>query len=78
MVITNEYDLLDRLWRRWRGESVLENYSCSATGRLTNRVEGSGTITDMYAYDAYGTLIASTGGTPNNYLFCSEQWDATI
>ena len=38
----------------------------------------SGAITDTYAYDAYGTLIASSGTTPNNYLYCCQQWDDNL
>ena len=39
----------------------------------------SGNITDTYVYDAYGTkLSASTGTTPNNYLYCGEQFDADL
>jgi RHS repeat-associated protein len=38
----------------------------------------NGTITDTYAYDAHGTLIASTGTTSNNYLYCGEQWDPDL
>jgi RHS repeat-associated protein len=35
-------------------------------------------ITDTYAYDAYGTTVASTGSTPNNYLYCGEQYDSNL
>jgi RHS repeat-associated protein len=31
-----------------------------------------------YDYDAYGNLIHSTGTTPNNYLFASEQYDPDL
>ena len=37
-----------------------------------------GTITDTYAYDAYGTLIASTVSTANNYLYSGEQYDSDL
>jgi len=33
-------------------------------------------VTDTYKYDAFGNLIASTGSTPNNYLFSGEQLPA--
>ena len=35
-------------------------------------------VTDSYKYDAFGNLIASTGSTPNNYLFASEQFDPAL
>jgi RHS repeat-associated protein len=38
----------------------------------------NGTITNSYTCDAYGTLLASTGSTPNNYLYCGEQWDPDL
>jgi RHS repeat-associated protein len=42
---------------------------------LTNE---SGTITDTYNYDAFGTLVSSTGSTPNDYLFVGEQFDVNV
>ncbi len=38
----------------------------------------NGSITDTYAYDAYGLLISSTGSTTNNYLYCSQQFDSDL
>jgi RHS repeat-associated protein len=38
----------------------------------------SGDITDIYAYDAYGNLMASSGSTANNYLYCGEQYDPQL
>jgi YD repeat-containing protein len=35
-------------------------------------------VTDTYRYDAYGTLIASTGSTVNHYRYTGEQWDADL
>jgi len=35
-------------------------------------------VTDTYKYDAFGNLIASTGSTPNNYLFSGEQFDPPL
>jgi RHS repeat-associated protein len=40
--------------------------------QLTN---STGAVTDTYDYDAFGNLTNSTGSTPNNYLFASEQFD---
>ena len=42
---------------------------------LTNAI---GRISDTYEYDAFGNLIASTGTTPNNYLFAGEQFDPAL
>jgi RHS repeat-associated protein len=38
----------------------------------------SGGITDTYTYDAYGNLVASSGSTANNYLYCGEQYDPQL
>lgn len=35
-------------------------------------------ITDTFTYDAYGTLISSTGTTPTHYLYCGEQFDSDL
>lgn len=35
-------------------------------------------ITDTYTHDAYGTLLASTGSTPNDYLYAGEQNDNSL
>jgi RHS repeat-associated protein len=40
--------------------------------------DASGAATDSYDYDAFGNLIHSTGTTPNNYLFGSEQFDPDL
>jgi RHS repeat-associated protein len=38
----------------------------------------NGTITETYAYDAYGTLIASNTTPSTVYLFTGQQWDPDI
>ena len=35
-------------------------------------------MTDTYSYDAFGVLLASTGSTPNVYLYAGEQLDPNI
>jgi RHS repeat-associated protein len=42
---------------------------------LTN---ASGTITDTYTFDAFGAPIASTGTTPNAYLYSGERFDSNL
>jgi RHS repeat-associated protein len=39
---------------------------------------GNGTVTDTYAFDAFGNLLAQTGNTVNNYRFAGEQWDSDL
>jgi RHS repeat-associated protein len=38
----------------------------------------SGDMTDAFTYDAFGMLLASTGSTPNNYLYTGEQLDGNV
>ncbi len=38
----------------------------------------TGTITDTYDYEAFGTLLNQTGTTDNDYLFAGEQFDSAL
>ena len=46
-----------------------------STRMLTNAAE---TVTDTYAYDAFGSLTDQTGITANDYLYTGEQYDANV
>jgi RHS repeat-associated protein len=46
-----------------------------STRALTNI---TGTVTDTYNYESFGTLLNQTGSTPNDYLFTGEQYDSGI
>ena len=35
-------------------------------------------MTDTYQFDAFGNLIASTGTTPNTYLYSGERFDSSM
>jgi len=37
--------------------------------------DGAAAITDTYVYEAFGTLLDSTGSTENDFLFSGEQYD---
>jgi RHS repeat-associated protein len=49
-------------------------------GQLSTRqlTDGAANITDTYTYDAFGVLLASSGTTPNNYLYTGEQFDGNL
>lgn len=47
-------------------------------GSVRQLTNSAGAITDSYEYDAFGNKIASTGTTPNNYLYRGEQWDPNL
>jgi len=64
---------------RWTG-SVWDThfYLTDGLGSTRALLNSSGNISDTYVYDAYGTLLTSSGTTPNDYRFAGEQWDANI
>jgi RHS repeat-associated protein len=45
----------------------------ASTRQLTS---AAGAVTDTYTYDAFGDLLAATGGTPNAHLFDGQALDA--
>ena len=47
-------------------------------GNVRFLTDHHGFVTDTYDYDAFGNLIARTGTTPNDYLFCGEQLDPDL
>ncbi|MFB8798301.1 MAG: putative Ig domain-containing protein [Microcoleus sp.] len=64
------YDLVGKL--QGSQPSFYHADGLGSTRLLTN---GLGGVTDSYAYDAYGNLIASAGASNNAYLFAGEQRD---
>ena len=53
-------------------------YLVDGLGSTRGLANASGVVTDTYSYDAFGNLIASAGGTANNYLFAGEQFDSNL
>lgn len=53
-------------------------YSADGLGNVRLLTDSTGTVTDQYTYDAFGDVVASTGSTPNSYLFAGEQFDANL
>ena len=53
-------------------------YGCDGHGDVCYLTDTNAAVTDTYDYDAFGTLIAHSGTTPNNYLYCGEQFDADL
>jgi RHS repeat-associated protein len=49
-------------------------------GQLSTRqlTTPAGAVTDTYVYDAFGATLASTGATPNVYLYTGEQLDPNV
>jgi RHS repeat-associated protein len=62
-----------------RAESGATNYFGYDGHGSVRFLTGSGTnATDTYTFDAYGTLIARTGTTPNHFLYAGEQFDEDL
>jgi RHS repeat-associated protein len=57
---------------------VLSFYHYDGLGSVRQLSNSSGQVTDSYTYDAFGTVLASTGSTQNNYLFTGEQYDPNV
>ena len=58
--------------------SATSYYGYDGHGSVRFLTDTNGSITDTYAYDAYGTVIASSGTTPNNYLYSGQQFDPDL
>jgi RHS repeat-associated protein len=53
-------------------------YSYDGHGNVRSLTNSAGTITDTYTFDAFGAPIASTGTTPNPYLYSGERFDSGL
>lgn len=62
--------------------SGVTQYRYDVRGRLEQKLKTwtavGLTVALNYTYDACGTLITQTGDTPNNYLYCGEQFDSDL
>jgi RHS repeat-associated protein len=53
-------------------------YGLDGHNNVTFLTDSNGVVTDRYTYDAFGVLISSSGVTPNNYLYNSQQFDTDL
>ncbi|MFM7853875.1 MAG: RHS repeat-associated core domain-containing protein, partial [Pseudanabaena sp.] len=53
-------------------------YIYDGLGSTRALTDAAGTVTDSYNYDAYGTLLNSTGSSENSYRFAGEQFDKNL
>jgi RHS repeat-associated protein len=51
-------------------------YGYDGFGSTRQLLDGAGVVTDTFAYDGFGNLVARTGTTPNQYLYRGEALDA--
>jgi RHS repeat-associated protein len=53
-------------------------YGYDGHGNARFLANAAGAITDTYQFDAFGAQIASTGTTPNAYLYSGERFDSSL
>jgi len=53
-------------------------YGYDGGGNVRQLTSSTGTVTDTYEYDAFGNALATSGSTPNNYLYRGEQFDPDL
>ena len=53
-------------------------YQYDGRGTVRMLTNSAAAVTDTYAYDAFGNLIAQTGTTPNAYLYRGERYDSDL
>ncbi len=53
-------------------------YAYDGHGNVRFLTNETGAVTDTYVYDAFGTLITTTGSTNNRYLYTGEQFDPNL
>ncbi|PAR93775.1 putative Ig domain-containing protein [Vibrio cholerae] len=41
-------------------------------------IDETGSVTDTYDYDGYGTVLKQTGSSDNKYMYTGEQYDASL
>ncbi len=74
--LTARYDYGDDLINMQRSTGT-SWYLFDGHGSTRDLSDNSGNVTDTYAYDAWGNLIAQSGSTVNSYLYDAQEQDAT-
>jgi RHS repeat-associated protein len=67
-------DQFDSITMSWRASF----YGYDGRGTVRFLTDETGSVTDTYTYDAFGTLITATGSTNNRYLYSGEQFDPNL
>ncbi len=53
-------------------------YGYDGMGSVRMLTDTTGAVTDTYEFDGWGNVVASTGSTPNVYLYRGEQFDPDL
>jgi len=69
---------LDLIAQRDAGTGTRSFYGYDGNGNTRYLTGTNGAISDTYLYDAFGSLLTSTGSTANDYRYTGEQYDSTL
>ncbi len=69
---------LDLISQRDAGTGTKNYYGYDGNGNTRFLTTTNGTISDTYAYDAFGILLTNTGTTANFYKYTGEQFDPNL
>ncbi len=69
---------LDLISQRDAVTTVQNFYGYDGNGNTRYLASTNATVTDTYAFDAFGDVIASTGTTVNFYRYSGEQYDPNL
>ena len=75
---TYGHDLLAQDTREGSGQWRASYFGYDGHGSVRLLTDELGSVTDTYAYDAFGTLLASTGTTANRYRYAGEEFDPAL
>jgi RHS repeat-associated protein len=81
-VVTRTYtyghDLLAQDTRNGANQWSAQYFGYDGSGSVRFLTDELGTVTDTYSYDAFGTLLASTGTTANRFRYGGEEYDPAL
>jgi RHS repeat-associated protein len=69
---------LELVSQRNASTTVQNFYGHDGNGNTRYLTSTNATVTDTYAYDAFGTVIANTGTTANFYQYSGQQYDPNL
>ncbi len=75
---TYGHDLLAQDTRDGGGNWTASYFGYDGHGSVRFLTNELGALTDTYTYDAYGTLLTSTGTTANKFRYAGEEFDPSL
>jgi RHS repeat-associated protein len=69
------YTLGDERLSRQDSAATFRFYEADGHGNIRALTDAAGALTDRYAYDAFGTLLQTTGSSANDFRYTGERFD---